>query len=281
VHGGEIALANAVTAGDQPASLPRVLARVNLFGGVGDLTGPILIAAGRATGLSWRVLFVVAAVAVATYAVVLARTTFPPPVTERPDEDAEVPITRQARVWLLGLAALALMPLDESYLAIVLAHAERERGFSSAGAALLAIAFVAGSIAANTVLVPWVERSGAARVLGVSGASISALMLLTAVAPGWALIPIGLAFSGLIGMTWLAVTATALVANPGREGRTKLVVELMEFASLGVVLLLGIVADRAGLSTALLAYAVVPLGLVVAAFGLRVSVRPGLSTRPP
>lgn len=60
-----------------------------------------------------------------------------------------------------------------------------------------------------------------------------------------------------------------LRSNPGREGRTKLMVELLEGTSFLVVFALGVLAERRGLPTAMLAFAAVPLLLRLSAISLR------------
>ena len=185
VSGAEIAIANSVTERDGPAALPRLLARVNLLGTVGDFSGPLLVAAARAAGVSWRVLFLAVALAVAGYAACWPRPHSPRRPGRQPRLQTTVPVTRQASVWLLGLAAMVMIPLDESYLSTVLGFAERERGFSPTAAALVGIAFVVGGLLSDTVLVGWVTRSSAPRLLVVTGAGASVVMVAAAMAPGW------------------------------------------------------------------------------------------------
>ena len=268
VSGAEIAIASSVAGPDGPAVLPRLLARVNLMGTVGDFTGPLLVAAARAAGLSWRVLFVAVAIAVAGYAILLAAANFPAPARASSPSADDVPVTRQASVWLLGLAAMVMIPLDESYLSTVLGFAERDRGFSPTAAALVGVAFVAGGLLSDTVLVGWVARSSTSRLLVVTGAGAGLVMLVAAFVPGWLLVPIGIAHSALLGVAWLSVSSATLLANPGREGRTRLVIEVMEFFSLALFVPLGLVADRAGVGPAMVGYAAVPFGLVAVGLAL-------------
>ena len=269
VSGAEIAIANSVAERDGPAALPRLLARVNLLGTVGDFTGPLLVAAARAAGVSWRVLFLAVAIAVAGYAMLLAAAAFPAPARPPASSADEVPVTRQTSVWLLGLAAMVMIPLDESYLSTVLGFAERERGFSPTAAALVGIAFVVGGLLSDTVLVGWVTRSSTPRLLVVTGAGASLVMLARrARRRVGCSCPIGIAHSALLGAAWLSVSTATLLANPGREGRTRLVIEAMEFCSLAVFVPLGLVADRAGVGPAMVGYAAVPLGLVAVGVAL-------------
>ena len=102
VSGAEIAIAHGVADRDGPSALPRQLARVNLLGTVGDFSGPLLEAAARAAGVSWRVLFLAVAIAVAGYAMLLAAAAFPAPVRPPASSTDQVPVSRQPSVWLSG-----------------------------------------------------------------------------------------------------------------------------------------------------------------------------------
>jgi hypothetical protein len=270
VHGGEISIANALAAAGVGHQLERVLARSNVFAVVGDAVGPLVVAATRAAGLGWRPLFFAVAILVALYGIVLSRLPFPEPVVASADVGQQlVPIHRQATVWLVALAAAATMPLDEAYLATVLAFAEVREGFSSSGAALLGATFVAGGLVSLTALTGAIARTSMATLLTVSALGMSAVMAVAAVGPGWVLVPVGLVHSGLLMATWLALQTTVLRANPGREGATKVIVEVLETASFGVVVAIGVLADRAGLRWAMAAFAVLPLLLVPVATAYR------------
>jgi hypothetical protein len=189
-------------------------------------------------------------------------------VADLPDVEV-VPLHRQVSLWLMGLAAFATMPLDESYLGTVLAFAEVERGFDPAAAAFLGVAFVVGGAVVFTTLAGVVARTPMHRLLIVAGVGSSLVMALAAAGPGWVLIPVGLVHAALLDATWLALQAMVLRANPGREGATKLVVELLETVSFVVVFGLGVLADRVGLGGAMWAYALVPLLLLPVAGSMR------------
>ena len=78
VHGCETALVD--LAGDD---LPRQLARQNLLGEVGDLLGPVLLAAVVAAGLPWQGAFWVGAAVAFAFAGLLAALPLPPPSDAR------------------------------------------------------------------------------------------------------------------------------------------------------------------------------------------------------
>jgi hypothetical protein len=172
-------------------------------------------------------------------------------------------------VWLLGAAAFATMPLDESYLATVLAFAEEVHRLDPAVVALLGVAFVAGGILTFSSLAGLVARTPLPRLLTVTGVAMSVTMLVATVAPPWVLVPAGLVQSCLLATSWLGLQTMVLRANPGREGRTKLLVEVLEASSFVIVIALGVLADRAGLRAAMTGFALVPLLLVPVAGALR------------
>lgn len=269
VHGGEISIANALAAAGRGHQLERALGRTNVLAVAGDAIGPLVVAVTRAAGLDWRPLFFAVAVLVALYGLLLSRLMFPEPVAAAVGVSETIPIHRQATVWLVAFAAAATMPLDEAYLATVLAFAEVREGFTSSGAALLGATFVAGGLVSFTALTGVIARTPMPTLLSVSACGMSAVMVVAAVGPGWVLVPVGLVHSGLLAATWLALQATVLRANPGREGATKVVVEVLETASFGIVLAIGVLADRAGLRWAMAAFAAVPLLLVPVATAYR------------
>ncbi len=273
VHGGEIATTNLLQQSGLDHELERVLARGNLGAVAGDLLAPLVLTATRAAGVEWRWVFSAAAVMVVAYGVGLVFVRFPSPSpapADGPEDGARpAPIRRQQLVWLLGFGAFVAMPLDEAYLSVVLADAESVRGWSGAEAAALGAAFVAGGLIAFTVLPRFVARVDLATLMVVTGLGMFAVMVVVAVGPGWLVPFAGVAHSTLLGGLWLGEQAAVLRANPGREGRTKLVVEVCEGTSLAAVWLLGLLADSAGVRASLWAYAVLPLGLLAVAGRLR------------
>lgn len=264
VHGGEIAIAHALAQRGSQRPLETVLARGNLGAVAGDVLTPALLAVLRAAGVDWRPVFLGAAALVVAYTALVAAMRFPEPVPA-PDRGVVTPLHRQRLVWVLAVAAFAAMPLDEPYLATVLAFAQSTIGWSSAQAAALAVAFVAGGILAFTVLPAVIGRTPLRRLLALAGIGMAALMAAAAAGPGWSLIPIGLCHSAILNALWLGEQAVVLRANPGREGRTKLVVDAIEGSSFVLIVAIGALADRAGLRAAMWAFAMLPLVLVAVA----------------
>src|SRR4051812_9001867 len=250
VEGGEMALANAT---DGP--LERTLARINLFGTFGDIGGPLLIAATRYCGIDWRWLFAAAGVVVGAYALTIAFQRFPtaPPRTTDADDPAmSIPILRHRAVWWIGAAAFLASPLDEAFLATVLAFAQEQRGVSGTAAMLLGAGFVAGGLVAFTVLVRHIEARDVPAILTICALSMAASSVAIVVVPAAAIVLVGLVHSAALNAQWLSLQAASLRVAPGREGRASALIDVIEISSAGVPIAFGLVADRYGLRWSIL-----------------------------
>jgi MFS transporter, FSR family, fosmidomycin resistance protein len=274
VEAGEIALAGA-----SDESLERTLSRVNLFGTIGDIAGPLVIAATRVMGVEWRWLFIAAGVFVGLYAAFLAGQKFPPPIAAPRSSDTDldqaamVPILRHRAVWWIGVAAFVTSPLDEAFLGTVLAYAEERRSLSGATAMFLGAGFVAGGLIVYTVLVRHIEARDAPAMLTICGIAMAASSLAVLFVPGVVLVLIGLVHSASLNAQWLSLQAAALRVAPGREGRAGALIDLIDTASVGVPIAFGIVADRYGLSWSIACFAGLSLLLLLPASGLRAARR--------
>src|SRR5439155_12850720 len=126
VHGGEVALVDAVG----PTELTATIGRVSFFGSIGSLLGPLTLAVAAVTGAGWRWAFAAGAVAMARYAGLLRRTPMPPPRPDRPRPLVGVAASvRDRRVLLVSLAGGLFSLLDAPFLAFVVADM-RARGSS-------------------------------------------------------------------------------------------------------------------------------------------------------
>ena len=264
VEAGEISLA-----AHDDGPLERTIARISLGAVVGDLIGPVVLAAGRLAGLGWRGIFVVAAAAIAAYGVALALAPFPSPRAVADFEaDAAVDF-RLGGALAFGVLALVLAPLDESLLSLVLAFAERQRGASGVTSALIGVGFVVGGIASFTVLPRFVEGRAVHRVVGWAGLVMALATLAVTVVPVAAIVLVGVVYSAVMDLAWLSMQASELRLNPGREGLTGAIAEPFQLVGLFVPVLFAGIADRHGLRVGLAAYAVVPLAFAAAAVALR------------
>ena len=282
VDAAEVALVD--LAGDD---LRHHLARANLLGAVGDLAGPVLLAAVAATGGSWRVACTVMAVPMAAYGVALAAVPLPPPGQahhddgdEDEDEDEARPaspvravlaVAADRRVWVMGGMAMLLGPFDEPLVAFLLALLEQERGASPAVASLVAFVGVSGGVVAYTVVARRFARVPSARLLVPAATTLALATVACAVVPVIAVVA-ALAFVGdvALGVLWLAVQHRTLTLRPGQVGTTKAVVSTVEMAGFAIPIAIGALADRAGLVAAVATYGFLGLALVaLAAFDAR------------
>jgi predicted MFS family arabinose efflux permease len=255
VRATDVALVD--VAGDR---LELAIARATLLGTIGDLAGPALLAACLTAGLGWRAAFVVAGLGMAGYGLLLASQPLPaPPRRPRvaPDGDVRprrevVAVLRDRRVFRLGVLAALVDVFDEPFLAFAIAYLVAARGQPAGMAALTAGVGLAGGVAAAA----WasrVERSeiapAAVAALLVSG--VGAIVL----APHPVVAALGAAGVGAaVNLAWISLEARILTLRPGQAGTTSAVVSAVAQVAVLVPLIAGVVADGAGVSTALLLY---------------------------
>ena len=203
--------------------LPRMLGTSNLMGSVGDLAGRPSSSRRRGSASGGERPSLSTAVLMAAYGVWLAMSPLPPP--HRHEERSRragtlTSILRDRRVWIFGLMAMLLGPLDEPFLAFFIAHLERTDGMSRTVATAIAhadrvgAAFGALDQAAAAPPNPPLVRP----TLLVAGA-------VTSIARPTALLvlPGALVFGfGVIGF-WTALSA-GLLLRPGQAGTVSAVV---------------------------------------------------------
>lgn len=265
VDAAEVALVD--EAGDE---LDRHLARQNLLGAVGDFVGPGLVIGVTALGLSWRVAFATGAVLLGAYGVWLASLPLPRP---RPNGDGETArdglriVLRDPRVWFVGVLAMLLVPLDEPYLAFLIATLV-DRGSSTAignaVAALTIVGFLAGLARRSRPGAPRASDGHLPRAATIMAAG-TALTL----APTLPVVALGaLVFGwGLAGF-WVTLQSRMYSLHRGRAGTVKGVVTVLELGGFALPLVAGIAADAGGAPAGLatfLAFAVVLIALATLA----------------
>jgi MFS family permease len=282
VDAAEVALVD--LAGDD---LRRYLARGNLLATIGDLLGPALITGVALAGLSWRGVFAVGAGLLGLYGVVLAVTPLPPPVANGdgegdsdgdPEDHALGAVIRDPAVWAMGLLGLLMGPFDETLIGFVIALLEHDRGASPAVATAVAFIGLGGGLLSFTALARRFEQVDDGRLL------VMAVWAMTGGAVAMVAYPVlpvvaAAAFAESVGLNlgWLAVQHRSLTLRPGQVGRTKAVLTVIEFSGFWIPICIGVLADRAGLRTALGAFVV--LGLAMVAIASR-DQRRTLKTRP-
>jgi MFS transporter, FSR family, fosmidomycin resistance protein len=254
------------------------MARWTLAGAIGAVAGPLLVAAVVASGGSWRLAFVLVAVAGAVSWLGIATTA---PVTESADEAdsadddengggwpglrAALRITVRAGAvrWLLLLEASdLLLDVFTGFLALYLVAAVHASPFLAAlGVAVRLGAGLAGYALLNPVL----ERFSPLRVLRVSVLASGALFPAFLFLPGIELKLVALAALSIATAPWYPVLMAELYASlPGRSG---LAVSLSSAAALvGAAgpLVVGLLAQAVGLTWAMVVLCVVPVMMLAA-----------------
>jgi hypothetical protein len=268
----EVALVD--LAGDD---LAGVLALGNLGAEIGDLLGPLLLAAAAGLGWSWRAPFIFGAVAFVAYAAVLATQPLPRP---RPDPDRGSPASdvraclRDRRVWRLSVISLLFDTMDEPFLGFAIAFLEVERGQSHSVAVL-----VGGSVLVGGMLGAAALTLGFGTRTGRTGPSVWAATTLAVSVLGIILaptIPLQIAFGVLSGTAsvtfWTRLQASILGLRPGQPGTTSAVVGYLSLPGALCPVAAAAAADRFGLHAALGVYLLVAVALtVVTAAGPRMT----------
>jgi MFS family permease len=234
---------------------------------IGDLAGPLLLIFITAIGFGWRGAFGVAAVLVAGFGVWVASLPLPPP-SAHPEiggvRDGLRDIVRTPAVWWVGLCALLVSPLDESFLAFLIAKLQRTNGMSLEAATAIAMATIIGT-AVGFGLTPRLREPSLVR--GAALITVGALIAGLALWPP--LIVAGsLVFGFGIARGWMAIKIRAIAIWPERRGTVSAVVSTIEFTGFVLPLVAGIVADQYGLTAGLGCYVLIAVALLAVATAL-------------
>jgi predicted MFS family arabinose efflux permease len=246
-----------------PDDLAPVLGRVNAFGALGDLLGPLTLAAIVGLGLGWRWAFGLGAGLMLLYAVVLGTRRFPRPRPgARPSEVATeiVAFARDRQVLRLALIDGLFGLLDEPFQGFTIAYLERDRGLS----APVATAIIGGWVVAGLVgfwMVPrFTARLPARTLLAWFGALVAgsvAVLVFGPLVPLQALAALAFGFGGAV--FYAVLQATILGVQPERAGTIGAVVSTIGLFGVAFPGLVGAVVDARGLTAGLALYALVPV----------------------
>jgi predicted MFS family arabinose efflux permease len=258
IHGCEVALVD--LAGDE---LPLALARMNGWAAVGDLLGPLTLAAGAAIGFGWRGAFLGLGVMMLGYAVWIGSQKLPPP---HPREHAPHPlvglltILKDPRVLFLALVLGLFGLLDEPLAGFMIAYLERVRGLRADVATLVTMTLLVGGMAGYAVF----ERLAGGR--SPRRLVITCAAVMTCALPAALFLPVvglqavaGLVFGAAASVFYTTLGTATLALRPGQAGATSAVVSSVGMLGIGFPALVGMVADAHSLTAAIGLYAVLPL----------------------
>lgn len=274
--GAFVTLSQATLMDLNPSREAQMMARWTLFGSVGNLIGPLLVAALFAAGLSWRWNYVyVAALALFLALMVLPRR-FPTP---RQDVETGAPSSRSELrdllpdLWrsiknlalmrwfvLLDLSDL-LLDVFVSYSALYFADVV---GFTPAQVGLMMSALMGAGLVANVALIPLLEQVDGRRLVRVTAIAAGAAYAAWLLAP-WAWAKIVLAIGvRLLTLGWYEVLqGEAYASLPGRSGTVMAINSVMGLLGGALVWFVGWFAEQAGLPAAMWLLLAGPLALIL------------------
>lgn len=280
----------------------RAMLRWGLMGLVGDLAAPALIAALAVVGLGWRAGFAIVGAMVAAWAVLVAvRGGDLPSGAARAgdgddgddraagdDGDADgrglwaalrLALTdRHLLAWLFGLTLCDL--LDEILVVFASLHLRDELGAGAVTRSAVLAGFGAGGAIGLVVVDRLLRRVAALRLLLASSVACTVAYAAWLAAPtAWASLLLMIAVGATAAPLYPLASAQAYAALPGRSGTVQAAAHLFTPLGLALPWLLGVLADAAGTTAALIALAAQPVGLAVIAAAQRRSGRPDASSR--
>lgn len=268
--GAFVTLSQATLMDLNPGRQPQAMARWSLAGSLGNLSGPLLLAAVLSSGASWRWTFAGLAAATLLLAGVLSRMQFPEGMPNNRIADAGAllkglwkAVTNPALMRWILLLELADMLLDRFTLYIPLYFTDVV-GISTAGASLVASLLMLSGLGGDVLTVRLLERLPGRQLVRLSAALVAVLY------PIWLWLPwigaklIGLAVLGILRLGWYAVLqGEAYAALPGRSGTVMAVNALAAFGAGAVSAGLGYAAERMGLGGAMWLLLIGPLALAI------------------
>jgi predicted MFS family arabinose efflux permease len=270
-----VELAQATLIDAHPAARERTMARWVLFGAIGDLLAPVLLAALAFTGLGWRTGFLMMAVVLGGWAVLVARAPFPGAAAAGDDDGGGEPEgllvglrlalgNRRLLGWMVACWACDL--LDEVLVILASVHLRDHLGATAVERSVVLGAGVAGGLGGLWLL---------DRALGVRPAR-SILIASTVACLGcyvmWMAAPVvwlSAVMFALVGVTvsplYPLTMAQCYAALPGRSGALHAASRITTPLVLGTPWLLGWLGDTCGTVVALAAVTAAPLGILAVA----------------
>jgi MFS transporter, FSR family, fosmidomycin resistance protein len=275
--GAACATAEAELVQRNPGALDQVMARWMLFGGLGDVLAPVVVATLFALGASYRAGFVVVLAFTLFESVSFFRSQAPDDGTaseiDSDDEEESIPLREALRLslsdrrlwlWLFGCSLCTL--LDELIAALIALRLRTELGATDAQAAACLTLYSAGIVVGAYITERAVTRWGWRRVLGVNGAGSAILLVCVVLSDSVVPLTSSLFFLGCMAAAHYPILlARAYESAPGRAAIVNAMTESFVLLDLALPPLLGALADRHGLGSALLCLLAQPVGVFLLA----------------
>lgn len=245
------------------------LARANLLAAVGDLAGPVLLAAALWSGLGWRAAFWAAGVAMAVYGLAVASRPLPRP--QPPDEHESawrslLSVARDRRVIVAGLLVAVIVAFDDTFVGFAMAFL-----ISGEMSPLVTTVSTGAGMAGGVAAAAWASRTDRRRVsLRTCALVLAAGVLLLIVVPTAVTAALAMAMVGAsVNLAWIILQARYMTLRPGQVGTTSAVAEAVSQIGVTTPLITGLVADRIGLGPSMWLYAAMAVVFVVSTYRSR------------
>jgi predicted MFS family arabinose efflux permease len=271
--GSACAIAQATLVDADPEHRARTMVRWTLCSAIGDVAGPVLLAALAVAQLDWRAAFVIVGAVLLAFAFVMAARPFPT-APSSDDEGEDRPSTwdafksavrdPQLMLWLFATALCDL--LDEILVVFASLHVRLELGAGPTWQAVILGSLMIGGVVGVVVLERLLTRYTERRLLIVCACACAISYAAWLAAP-WLWLSAVLMFP--VGATaatlYPLAAARAYACVPGRASILLAISHLFTPLGLALPWLLGVVADRAGTWVALALLLAQPLGLAALA----------------
>jgi MFS transporter, FSR family, fosmidomycin resistance protein len=272
--GAFVSLSQATLMDLNPGREPHMMARWTAIGSLGNLIGPLILAAGFALGFGWRWAFY----SLALMCLVLFGLTWHRQI---PTQSGTIDLSHPAnsfRGLLHGLWEalrdphlmrwMILLQLSDLLLDVLTGYLPLyftdEMGLSLTQVSLLVSLLMLASLISNLLLIPILERFPGRRLVRLTaGASAILFALWLAVPWLWAKICLIILLK-LVGMGWYEVLqGEAFAAAPGRSGTVMAINSFIGVLGGGISFLIGWVAAQAGLPAAMWLLIIGPISLAI------------------
>lgn len=272
-------LSEAALVSSHPERCEAVLARWSLLGTLGDLLAPAVLAVSVALGFGWRgALFAVGAFAM-VQAVAVLRTRVV--AGEASNEEPEAPLREALRAAvrcppLLGWSLVAVLCdlMDEVFVAFGALSLSERLGADASERAVILSAWMVGGVLGSVLLERVAHRFRPSTLLLVSGLGCAVAHSAWLAAGTFVMSAVTLGLAGLfVESHYPLLRARAFAALPGRPNVVLATGSMFGSLNLALPLLVGVVADSAGVFEAMLVLLAQPVGVLLAGAAARWSER--------
>lgn len=274
--GAFVTLSQATLMDLNPGRQAQLMARWTAAGSIGNLLGPLLLAAGLSLGWGWRWAFLLLAGIALYLAVSMLPQRMPAPAVDHSNAHfSETFKSLGAGLWsavrnpnlLRWMALLELSDLMmDRFISYVPLYFTDVMGATPSQASLLLTGIMVASLTADLIVIPLLEKLNGLRLVRLSALVCTGVFLAAMLAP-WAWLKILLFI--LVSFTTLGwypvLQGEAYATIPGRSGTVMAVNSMTGVVSAGIAWFIGWLAEQAGLGNAMWFLLLGPISLALLA----------------